>query len=205
MKTIDPEKISKSERYQLMIGSIMPRPIALVTTIGKNGIINAAPFSYFNGVSSSPPLLSISVGYRRGIVKDTARNIRETGEFVVNSVSRAMAQKMNIAATDFPSEISEIEKAGFAILPSECIEPPRIAEALIQIECKVYRIIEIGEGANDLILGRIMRFHLADNVAINDKYQIDPRSIDLLGRLGASKYCTTDNVFEMVRPKYSKT
>jgi flavin reductase (DIM6/NTAB) family NADH-FMN oxidoreductase RutF len=205
MTTIDPNKLSRRERYQLMIGCIIPRPIALVTSIGNDGIVNAAPFSYFNGVSSSPPLLSISVGSRRGNMKDTAKNIRQSGEFVVNSVSRAMAGKMNIAATDFPPEISEIEKAGFATIPSECIKPPRIAEAPIQMECKVYRIIEIGEGVNDLILGKILRLHLGNSVIIEDDYRIDPYSIDLIGRLGGSRYCTTESVFEMIRPKFSTT
>jgi flavin reductase (DIM6/NTAB) family NADH-FMN oxidoreductase RutF len=205
MTTIDPEKLSRRERYQLMIGCIIPRPIALVTTIGINGIINAAPFSYFNGVSSSPPFLSLSVGSRRGSMKDTAKNIRQSGEFVINSVSRAMAEKMNIAATDFPPEISEIEKTGFTTVTSECVKPPRIAEAPIQIECKVYRIIEIGEGTTNLVLGEILRYHIANSVTIDSAYRIDPHSIDLLGRLGGSKYCTTETVFEMVRPEYSAT
>lgn len=201
MTHIDPSELSSRERYRLMISSIIPRPIALVTSIGKNGVVNAAPFSYFNGVTSSPPIISISVGYRKGTAKDTGRNIRETGEFVVNIVSQNIAEKMNIASGDYPPEISEITEANLQIIPSEIVSPPRLAESPIQMECKLYKLIEIGEGPNDLILGEVLRWHLHTNIKIDNRYHIDPASVDVIGRLGGPQYCTTDNVFEMVRPK----
>ncbi len=200
MKHIDPSALSARERYRLMIGSILPRPIAFVTSIGKEGIVNAAPFSYFNGVTSTPPIISISVGYRKGMVKDTGRNIRETGEFVVNMVSHSIAEKMNIASADFPPNVSEIVEADLRTIPSELVTPPRLAESPVQMECKLYKLIEIGEGPNDLILGEVLRWHIHQDVKIDERYHIDPSSLDIIGRLGGPQYCTTKDVFEMMRP-----
>lgn len=198
---IDPSELSTRERYRLMISSIIPRPIAFVTSIGSNGVVNAAPFSYFNGVTSSPPIISLSVGYRKGAAKDTGRNIRETGEFVVNVVSRSIAEKMNTASADFAPDVSEIIEADLKIMPSELVSPPRLAESPVQMECKLYKLIEIGEGPNDLILGEVLRWHLNPHIKIDERYHIDPASLDVIGRLGGPQYCTTNDVFEMVRPK----
>ncbi len=198
---IDPSQLTARERYRLMISSIIPRPIALVTSIGNNGVINAAPFSFFNGVTSSPPIISISVGYRKGNAKDTARNIRERGEFVVNIVSESIAEKMNIASAEYPPEVSEISKANLQIIPSKLVSPPRLAESPVHMECKLYKLIEIGEGPNDLILGEVIRWPLNPDVKIDDRYHIDPESLKVIGRLGGPQYCTTNNIFEMVRPK----
>lgn len=201
MKHIDPSELSKRERYRLMTSSIIPRPIAFVTSIGSNGVVNAAPFSYFNGVTSSPPIISVSVGYRKGTAKDTARNIRESGEFVVNVVSGAIAEKMNIASGDFSPDVSEIIEADLKTIPSELVSPPRLAESPVQMECKLYKLIEIGEGPNDLILGEVLRWHLNPDVEIDERYHIDPVSLDIIGRLGGAQYCKTKDIFEMVRPK----
>jgi flavin reductase (DIM6/NTAB) family NADH-FMN oxidoreductase RutF len=201
MKHIDPSQLSKRERYRLMISSVIPRPIAFVTSIGKQGIVNAAPFSYFNGVTSTPPIISISIGYRKGTAKDTGRNIRETGEFVVNMVSHSIAEKMNIASADFPPDVSEIVKAGLKTIPSELVTPPRLAESPVQMECKLYKLIEIGEGPNDLILGEVLRWHLREDIQIDERYHIDPASLDIIGRLGGPQYCRTKDVFQMVRPE----
>jgi flavin reductase (DIM6/NTAB) family NADH-FMN oxidoreductase RutF len=201
MKRIDPSTLSSRERYRLMTSSIIPRPIAFVTSLGSNGIVNAAPFSYFNGVTSTPPLISISVGYRRGNSKDTARNIRETGEFVVNMVSHNIAEKMNLASGDFAPNVSEVIEADLKVIPSELVAPPRLAESPLQMECKLYKLIEIGEGPNDLILGEVLRWHLNPGVQIDDRYHIDPETLNLIGRLGGPQYCKTSDVFEMVRPK----
>jgi flavin reductase (DIM6/NTAB) family NADH-FMN oxidoreductase RutF len=201
MEPIDPSTLTNRERYRLMTSAIIPRPIALVTSIGRNGVINAAPFSYFNGVTSSPPILSVSVGYRKGKAKDTGRNIRETGEFVVNIVSKSMAEKMNRTSGDFPPDVSEIIEADLATITSEIVAPPRLAESPVQMECKLYKLIEIGEGPNDLILGEVLRVHLNPDVRIDERYHIDPASVDAIGRLGGLQYCTTRDVFEMVRPK----
>lgn len=200
MNHIDPSALSARERYRLMISSIIPRPIAFVTSVGKEGVVNAAPFSYFNGVTSTPPIISISVGYRKGMAKDTGRNIRETGEFVVNMVSHDIAEKMNIASADFPPDVSEIVEADLETMPSELVTPPRLAESPVQMECKLYKLIEIGEGPNDLILGEVLRWHIHQGVKIDERYHIDPASLDIIGRLGGPQYCTTKDVFEMMRP-----
>jgi flavin reductase (DIM6/NTAB) family NADH-FMN oxidoreductase RutF len=201
MKRIDPSTLSSRERYRLMTSSIIPRPIAFVTSLGSNGIVNAAPFSYFNGVTSTPPIISISVGYRRGNAKDTARNIRETGEFVVNMVSHDIAEKMNLASGDFAPNVSEVIEADLKVIPSELVAPPRLAESPLHMECKLYKLIEIGEGPNDLILGEVLRWHLNPGVQIDDRYHIDPGTLNIIGRLGGPQYCKTSDVFEMVRPK----
>ncbi len=205
MKSIKLASLSKRERYQLMTTAVIPRPIAWITTYDKAGRINAAPFSYFNCVSTVPPLVSVAVGYRTGGFKDTARNIRETGEFVVNAVPESLAEKMNLTATDFPPEISEIEVADLKTIDSDIVGPPRLADSPIQMECRLYRLIPIGEGSSDLILGEILLIHIADTIDIDENYRIDPRSIGLIGRLGGSYYAKTEGIFEMVRKKYTKS
>jgi flavin reductase (DIM6/NTAB) family NADH-FMN oxidoreductase RutF len=128
MTEFDTAKISWQDQYKLMIGTVTPRPIALVTTLGRNGP-NAAPFSFFNAVGSDPAMLMFSVGDKSGAAKDTVRNIREIPEFVVHIVSDAIKEQMNVCAVDYPPEINEIEKAGLTAVPSTRVRPPRIAEA----------------------------------------------------------------------------
>ncbi|MDP3715163.1 MAG: flavin reductase family protein, partial [Burkholderiales bacterium] len=136
MTEIDAAKISWQDQYKLMVGSVTPRPIALVTTLGRHGP-NAAPFSFFNAVGSDPAMLMFSVGDRSGADKDTVRNILETPEFVVHIVSDAIKDRMNICAVDYPPEVNEIEKAGFTMAPSRKVRPPRIVEAPVAMECRL--------------------------------------------------------------------
>lgn len=158
----DLEQAPASHAYKLLVGLVAPRPIALITSMDESGRLNAAPFSAYNYLCTDPPILGIGVTNRPGqtqLPKDTARNIRRTGEFVVNVVTEDIAQKMNICATDFPQEVSEVEMAGFTTAPSQKVKPPRLAEAHAALECVEYTTMEIGHsGARGRgVCGRLLR------------------------------------------------
>lgn len=159
----DTENTSNSVTYKLLIGLIVPRPIALITSMGEDGLLNAAPFSAFNYFCTDPPIVGIGVTNRPDqefVPKDTARNIRRTGEFVVNVVTEDIAEKMNICATDFPAAMSEVEIAGFTTLPSEKVKVPRLAEAHAALECREHTTMEIGRSR--IILGRVVSIYVDD-------------------------------------------
>ncbi|MBI2227400.1 MAG: flavin reductase family protein, partial [Betaproteobacteria bacterium] len=164
-----------------MVGTVTPRPIALVTTLGKNGP-NAAPFSFFNAIGSDPAMLMISVGTVESGTKDTAANIRECPEFVVHIVSDEIKDKMNICAIDYPRGVNEIEKAGFTALPSRKVRPPRIAEAPVALECKLTQMIELGRKPYHLVIGEVVYFHYHDGI-VNERFHVDVGRINPIGRL----------------------
>lgn len=197
----DFETLSTRDRNKLMLSTVMPRPIALTTTVNREGIINAAPFSYFQAVTPQPPLLMIAVQTNlTGGAKDTAANIRASGDFVVNMVSYAMAEAMNICAIDFPPEMSEIDAAAFTLEPSEKVTPPRIAETPIAFECRRHSAIEVGPG-HQLILGEIVCLHVQDAcISDAEKMHIAGDNLDLIGRMhGSGWYTRTTDLFEMKR------
>ena len=201
---IDPKQVTYKDCYKLMIGSIVPRPIAFVSTRSSEGKRNLAPFSYFTAITSSPPTICISPGRRPddGERKDTLRNIEETGEFVVNIVTESIAEAMNEAATDFPPEIDEFEMAGLTPAPSQMIKAPRIAESPINMECKVYKVLHIGPegvGGGALVIGEIVLFHI-DNDIYKDG-RIDIHKLKPLGRLAGSEYTTLGRIINMKRRK----
>lgn len=199
---LDPAQMSVRERYFLMIGAIVPRPIAFVSTVNRAGVPNAAPMSFFNGVSSTPPIVSVSLASRRGEKKDTLRNIEETGEFVVNVVDEALAEKMNLASGDYPPEVSEFDRAGLAAVPSDLVLPPRVAESPIAFECRLVRTIEIGAPPHRtaLVLGEIVRIHARDDLVLEDRH-VDPERLRAIGKMGGHLYCRTRDRFAMERPK----
>jgi flavin reductase (DIM6/NTAB) family NADH-FMN oxidoreductase RutF len=200
---IKPEELSKSQTYKLMISAIIPRPIAFITSTGPEGIINAAPFSYFGGVSSKPPMIYVSIDRKKdGSKKDTLRNIEFTGDFVVNIVTEDIAEKMNICAIDFPRQVSELEVAGLTPVKSEIVRAPRIAESPVNLECKVARIIEIGESPNTVVFGEIVLFHISDELM--KAGVIDPYKLKPIGRLGGSLYTYVRDIFEMKRLSYEE-
>src|SRR3954452_13380258 len=141
--------IPATDAYKLLVSTVVPRPIALATTVDAKGRINAAPFSFFNAVSSDPPVVVLGINGTgaEGGYKDTENNIRETGEFVVNLVDEALAERMNICAVDFPAEIGELDQAGLTPLPSAGVKPPRIAEAPVSFECKRITGLSLGPGS----------------------------------------------------------
>ena len=190
---IDPEETSIRDVYKLMIGSILPRPIAFVSTTSSEGILNLAPFSFFTGITSQPPTVCFSPGRRPtdGAKKDTLNNIQTTGEFVINVVTEAIAEQMNEAATDFPPEIDEFEQTGLTPVPSKVVTPPRVKESPINLECKLHQVIEIGPkgpGGGALVIGEIVMFHVADELVRDGR--IDTSALKPIGRLAGQEYTT---------------
>jgi len=195
----DFEAISARERYKLMIGAIVPRPIALVTTVDAAGRINAAPFSFFNCLSADPPILALGVENHPDMrFKDTAANIRETEVFTVNIVSRAMAEAMHITAVKFPPEIDEVNEAGLTARPGVAVASPWLAEAPAAFECRRHVTLSLGR-SREIILGRIVHAHFAPG-AVDDKLHVDPAIVDAIARLGGDTCCTVRDRFEMQTP-----
>lgn len=205
---IDPKSATYKDNYKLMIGSIVPRPIAFVSTLSQDGRANLAPFSYFTAISSDPPTLCFAPGRRPsdGDRKDTLGNIESTGEFVVNVVNVALGAAMNKTATDYPPDTDEFKVAGLTPVPSQKIKPPRVKESPINMECKLYDVIHIGKaqaGGGALVIGEIVLFHVADELYRDGR--IDIRKLDPLGRLAGSEYCTLGDIVSHAREQSSKT
>lgn len=188
---IDPKQIATKDLHQYMLGSIAPRPIAFVSTMDKNGVVNLAPFSFFNAFSSSPPIVVFSANRRvsDNSTKDTLTNIEQTRECVINVVSYAIVRQMSLTSIDYPSDVSEFDKAGFKALPSDVVKAPRVSESPVNMECKVQDIITLGTqgGAGHLIICNVVRMHINDRI-LDGEGKIDPDRIDLMGRLGRAFY-----------------
>lgn len=198
---LDPNSLSEREQYKLMTGAIVPRPIALVTTLGKCGP-NAAPFSLFNIAGTAPPMVYLCVGDQDdGSEKDTIRNLRHNPEFVVHIVDETMADRMNVCATDFPSDVNELEQAGFSTEPAFKVSPPRIREARALFECRTLNIIDIGS-RHHIIIGEVVWFHFQDGI-INERYHVDFKQLQAIGRLSGSLYARLGETFTLVRPYLS--
>ena len=193
----DLETSPASVAYKLLIGLIAPRPIALITSMDEQGRLNAAPFSAFNYFGTDPPIVGIGVQNRPNsefAPKDTARNIRRTGEFVVNVVTEDIAEEMNICATDFPAEISEVEIAGFAVAPSQSVKVPRIAEAHAALECREYATLEIGRSR--IVLGRVVAAYVEDRFVDPTGPYIKAEELHAIGRMnGLGNYARTRDAF----------
>jgi flavin reductase (DIM6/NTAB) family NADH-FMN oxidoreductase RutF len=202
MLSIDPLTLSERENYKFLIGSIIPRPIAFVTSMSKEGVLNGAPFSYFNIVSSNPPMISISVQRSAGKMKDTARNIMDSKQFVVHIVDEQNVEKINQTAASLPSNQSEIELAGLTSVSSEKISVPGVKEARIRMECVLEHSFELGgtEGPScDLVIGKIVQFHIEEGIYENGR--IDPRGLAAVSRLAGNDYAKVGEIFEIERPK----
>lgn len=201
------EEASPREVYNLLIGLVAPRPIALVTSMNEEGLINAAPFSAYNYLCTDPPVVGIGVTNRPDqhyVPKDTARNIRRTGEFVVNVVTEDLATQMNICATDFPGEISEIDMAGLATAPSSIVRVPRIASAHAALECREHTTLEIGRSR--IILGRVVSFYVEDRFVDPAGPYILAEELHAIGRMnGLGSYVRTrDSFLHIPRIPYSE-
>jgi flavin reductase (DIM6/NTAB) family NADH-FMN oxidoreductase RutF len=203
MLALDPAQIAYNDIYKLMIGAIVPRPIAFVSTVDLAGARNLAPFSYFTACGSNPPVVCFSTAVRSGPRphKDTLENIRATGEFVVNIVSEEIADQMNMTATDVPPDVDEFSLSGLTPIASDLVKPPRVAECKVQMECRLHQIVVVSDkpGGGILILGQVLRFHVAD--ALLDGYKIDPDKLKAIGRMGGPTYVRTLDRFDMQRPK----
>ena len=191
------EKISAHERYKLLIGLIIPRPIAWISTRSSNGVANCAPFSFFNVFSEDPPLCVIGINPRSdGALKHSLKNIRRTREFVVNLVDEATANAMHISSHEFAEEESEFEKAGLHEAPATLVGHPRIAEAAASIECRVERLIEVS-GTRELVLGEMLAIHARDGIIDPVSKRISEELYRPVGRLFANRYCTTRQRFDL--------
>lgn len=186
--------LEASDAYSILNSIIVPRPIAFITTRGENGIINAAPFSYFNIVCTKPAIVSVSIERRQSIRKDTAHNIFTNKEYVINICSVDMAAAVSCASKDHPPEISEIDVTSLSLIASEKISVPRIANTLIQMECYLFQALEVGDLKGDLILGKVLKVHLHKEI-LNPNGQIDFKKLNPLARLSGNAYAKLDPFF----------
>jgi flavin reductase (DIM6/NTAB) family NADH-FMN oxidoreductase RutF len=206
---VTPSQLARREFYSILLNAVGPRPIAWVSSLSASGQPNLAPFSFFNAVCAEPPLLAFAPGMRSpkdsraadGVPKDTLRNIREAGEFVINIVTYDLAEAMNLTSGDYDASINEFEVAKLASAPSKIVRPRRVAESPVSFECKLHQILDFNpapEGGS-LVIGEIVSIH------INEQHlkegHLDRNSLDLIGRMGGMQYTRTTQRFDMVRPK----
>lgn len=198
---IDPLQLSTAENYKLLTNLVVPRPIAWISSESQSGVINLAPFSFFNAVGSDPLYVIVSIGHNdAGVSKDTANNIRLRGEFVVNLVTEELFDAMNISAAAFPPEYSELAAAHLHPAPSVRIKTPRVAEAQVSLECRLFSAQPIG--ANTLIIGEVVMFHVADHL-LGPRFHIN--DFAPIGRLGSpSVYCRTTDRFDVERITFAR-
>lgn len=198
---VDPASLDHRDLYQLLISLIVPRPIALVSTVAGDGILNLAPFSFFTGICATPPTVGFSVVRRRGEKKDTLRNIETTREFVISVVGQHLAQAMNQTAADYPPEVEEFAASGLTPVPSDRVRPPRVGEALASMECRLVEVREYGEMpyVSSFVIGEVVEFHLSDGVYRDG--DMDFAALNAIGRMGRDLYCHTSDIFEMKRPR----
>lgn len=193
--------ISPQVRYRLLVSTVVPRPIAWIVSQSAGGVLNAAPFSFFNAFAGDPPVVGIGIGsHDPGRPKDTRRNIRETRQFVVNLVSEEMAEAMNVTAIEFEPDINELAEAGITTLPCLHVKPPRIAESPVSMECELMQIVELGTESG-LILGRVLAMHVRNDAVIDPaRHSIDTPKLKLIGRMhGGGWYVRTSDLFQMDR------
>lgn len=193
---IDAASLDADAAYRLLVGAVVPRPIAWITTLSSSGLVNAAPFSCYTFVCNDPPMLAINIGRRDGQLKDTARNIRDGGEFVVNVVSEDLLESMHATSAECGPEISEVEALQIAVAPSTAVRPPRIAASPVNLECRLDRILELGRLRNDLVFGRIVHFHVAD--AVCERGRIESQKLKPVARLAGRKYARLGDIVSLL-------
>ena len=198
---LDPQELSRHAFYHWMIAAIVPRPIAFVSTVGADGRTNLAPFSFFSGVSSKPALLSIAINDRAGRPKDTLRNLRETGDFVVNVVAEPLFERMVQTSGDWPEEVSEFELTGLTSVASDLVRAPRLGESPVSFECRLHREFALDD--TTIVIGEIVRGHV--NEAVLTDGRLDPEKLRPIARLGADGYTTLGRVMRLARPKVEPT
>ena len=210
----DPSQMPLRDSYQLLIGSVVPRPIAFISSIAPDGTNNLAPFSFYMGVSGEPPTVAVAInrkGFRRdkltgeikqpGIAKDSLNNIETTREFVINLVNEEIAEAMNKTSADYPAEMDEFQIAGLTPVPSVVVKAPRVAESPINMECKVQQIVYLGQEGNQtwLVVAEVLRYHIKDDF-LNQNGTINLEKLHPVGRLSGNWYSTSRELFELIRP-----
>lgn len=200
---VDPASTEPLNVYKLLVGAVVPRPIAFVSSISPEGVANLAPFSFFTVASANPPVLCFTASFREPN-KDTLVNIRATKEFVVNIVSEEFAAKMNVTSGEYAYGVDEFGEAGLTPVASDLVRPPRVKESHINMECKLVQTVEVSNQplGGTLILGEVVRFHIDD--AIFEEFRIDPDGLAAVGRLAGNTYIRTTDRFDMIRPQVKK-
>lgn len=207
MRTLSPSEQAPQDIYKLLVGSVVPRPIAFVSSMDEHGVRNLAPFSFFTVASANPPIVCFCP-MTRGTnktnlqpTKDTLRNILATREFVLNIVSEEFAQQMNACSAELPPEIDEFDVSGLTPLASEVVAPPRVAESHVQMECRLEQIVHVSTEplGGSLVLGEVLRFHVRESLL--DNFKIDPDKLRAIGRMAGATYVRTRDRFDMERPK----
>lgn len=193
--TFNPDELTRVEQYKLLTGAVVPRPIALVTTLGAHGV-NAAPFSFFNAVGADPPMIMFSAGRRSNGIKDTTRNIQDTREFVVHIVDDATREMMNICGIEYGPGVNEVYEAGFRTAASVRVRPPRLIDCPVQLECRLMEIITLGH--YDMIIGEVVFFHFRADV-INERMHTDALKLNPVGRLSGAGYVSVTEQISMPR------
>jgi flavin reductase (DIM6/NTAB) family NADH-FMN oxidoreductase RutF len=200
---VDPGATEPRDVYKLMVGAIVPRPIAFVSSLSREGIRNLAPFSFFTGISANPPVICFSPMVRGsdGNRKDTLHNVEATGEFVVNIVSEEFVEKMNLCAPEYGPEIDEFAMSGLTPIPSDLVKPPRVAVSRIHLECRLLQVVDVSPKplGGSLVIGEVLRFHVDDRIISN--FAIDPAQLNAVGRMGGPTYTRTTDRFNLERPK----
>ncbi len=205
---LEPESMPTRDFYRFMISAIVPRPVAWVTTLGRSGVANLAPFSYFNGVTSRPPMISLAVGSRKWdgdvIRKDTLRNIEDTKEFVVHVTTEALAEVANQSAAELPPDVSEIAALGLTAVPSTKVKPPRIRESPIALECVLHQVVMVGDPPlAGLVLGVVVLAHVEDSVWDPESRAVDIEKLRPVSRLGGELWAPVREAFRLGRPDWS--
>lgn len=198
---IDPSTLERRDITDLVNGLVSPRPIAWVSTVDLSGRRNLAPFSFFNAFSTRPPTVAIGPGSRNGVNKDSLRNIKQSGEFVINIVDYELAVHANQTSAEFDASVDEWEVAGVTPLPSDDVRPERVAEAPASLECRVRAVVDLGSDempTNSVIVATVTRFHVRDEIL--DGYRVRPDVLDAVGRMGGDLWCTTRDRFSLHRP-----
>jgi flavin reductase (DIM6/NTAB) family NADH-FMN oxidoreductase RutF len=208
MRSFNPSTESAQNIYKLMIGAIVPRPIAFVSSMDGHGIPNLAPFSFYTAVSTDPPVVLFCPSVRkeepaRRIFehKDTLRNIVGNREFVINVVTESLAERMNATSAQVPPEVDEFKLAGLTPLQSELVQPPRVAESPVQMECRLRQIVEVSDrpGGGCIVLGDVLLFHVLEELV--QDFRIDPDKLAAIGRMAGTTYLRTRDRFDLERPK----
>jgi len=197
---LDPRTAAPEAVYKLLIGCVVPRPIAWVSTVDDRGVNNLAPFSFFMGVCNDPPTIAFSSGPRAAGRKDTVRNAEHTGDFVVNVVDDPLAERMNLTSADYPPEVDEFAVTGLTARPGARVRAPRLAEAPISLECRVAQVVTVGRGPHSLVLGEIVYFHVRDELYDGATGRVNMHRLKPVGRLAGHLYAHVHDIFEMKRP-----
>jgi flavin reductase (DIM6/NTAB) family NADH-FMN oxidoreductase RutF len=199
---VRPEELSGRDRYDLLTSLVVPRPIGWISTRSSDGVANLAPFSYFAALSSSPPLIGVSIGERQGVAKDSLVNIRDTNVFCANVCSEDLLEAMNLTSGEYPNEVDEFAVAGLTPVEGTMVRAPWVAEAPAAMECELVKEVGLGSAPNALVIGEVRCVHLDPSLQrVQDGWAVDPSSLRPVGRLGRDRYFLPREVRVLPRPR----